>query len=121
MQWLCSSTGASRRDEVRRELAHGVRREQAAGILEVETVDVRAVGERRDALGVVRVRVDGADRVRQPDDDLLDALLARHPRDAAQRSRVVRGLGELEAADAVADDAAGTRGASRPRRTAARR
>ena len=64
-----------------------------------------AVGERGDALGVVRVRMHGADRVGQPDDDLLDALLARHPRDATQRLRVVGGLGELEAADAVADDA----------------
>ena len=105
MQWLCSSTGAPGRDEVRGELAHGVGRQQAAGILEVEAVDVRAVRERGDALGVVRVRVHGADRVRQPDDDLLDALLARHPRGAAERLRVVGRLGELEAADAVADDA----------------
>ena len=45
-------------DEVRRELAHGVGREQAAGILEVEAVDVRAVGQRRGALRVVRVGVD---------------------------------------------------------------
>ena len=66
----------------------------------------RAVGERRDPLGVVGVRVHGADRVREPDDDLLDALLARHPGDAAERLRVVGRLGELEAADAVAHDAA---------------
>ncbi len=96
---------APRRDEVRCELAHGVGREQAAGILEVEAVDVRAVRECSDALGVVRVRVHRADRVRQPDDDLLDALLARHPRGATKRLRIVGRLGELEATDAVADDA----------------
>src|SRR5581483_7552474 len=46
-----------------------------------------------------------ADRVGQPDDDLFDALLARHPRAAAQALRVVRRVGELEPPDAVADDA----------------
>ena len=48
---------ACRRGEVRSELAHRRRRQQAAGILEVEAVHVRAVGERRRTLGVVRVRV----------------------------------------------------------------
>ena len=94
------------RDEVRGQLAHGVGRQQAARVLEVEAVDVGAVGERRDPLGVVGVRVHGADRVGEPDHDLLDAFLAGHPGDAAERLGIVGRLGELEAPDPVAYDAA---------------
>src|SRR6185312_11283011 len=97
---------ASGRGEVRAELAHGVRRQKPAWVLEVEATDVGAVRERRDPLRVVGVRVHRADRVGQPDDDLLDALLAGDPGAAAQRLGVVRRLRELEAPDAVADDAA---------------
>ena len=63
-------------DEVRRQLAHRIGRQQPAGVLQVQAVHVGAVGERRRALGVVLVGVDGADRVRQTDHDLLDPLLA---------------------------------------------
>src|SRR5581483_11296784 len=98
--------GPPRRDEVRRELADRVRREQPAGVLQVEAVDVRAVGERGRAGGVVRIRVHGAEGVREPDDDLLDPLLARDARHTPERSGIVRRLRELETADAVANDAA---------------
>ena len=93
-------------DEVRRELAHGVRRQQPARILQVEPVQLRAVGEGGGTLGVVRVRVHLADRVRQPDHDLLDSLLPRDGRDPPQPGRVVRRVHDLDPPDAVADDAA---------------
>ena len=72
--------------EVRRQLAHRVCREQAAGILEVEPVHLGAAGERGGALRVVLVRVHRADRVGEADDDLLDALLPRHPREPPEAS-----------------------------------
>ena len=93
------------RREVRAELAHGVRRQQAARVLQVEAVDVAAVRERRDPLCVVRMRMHRADRVGQSDDDLLDTLLAGDPGGAPEGRRVVGGLRELEAADSVAHDA----------------
>ncbi len=92
-------------DEVGCELTHGVRRQQPAGVLEVEPVQLRAVGEGGGALGVVRVRVHLADRVRQPEHDLLDVLLPRDGGDPPQPRRVVRRVHDLDPPDAVADDA----------------
>ena len=104
MQWLCSS--ALRRpdggEEVRGQLADRVRRQQPARVLEVEPVHLRAVGERRGALGVVLVRVDRADRVREPDHDLLDPLGPRDRRQMAQTRGIVGRVGDLEAPDPVA-------------------
>ena len=97
-----SSSGGG--DEVRRELADGVGCEQATGVLQVQPVHLGAVGERGRALGVVLMRVDRADRVRQADHDLLDALGLRHRGDPLEPIRVVRGVGDLEAAQSVADD-----------------
>ena len=96
---------AGRSDEVGRQLAHCVGREQPAGVLEVEAIHVGAVRERRRALRVVRMGVDGADRVGEADHHLLDSLLLRHARDPAQSRGIVRRVGDLEAPDPVAHDA----------------
>ncbi len=95
--------GAGGRQQGRRQLAHGVRREQPAGILQIQPVHVRAVGERRGPLGVVVVGVDVADRIRQPDHDLLGALGPRHRCQPSQPLRIVRRLGDLDPANPVAD------------------
>jgi hypothetical protein len=56
-----NGTAAGRRDEMRGQLPNGVGRQQPAGILEVEAIDVSAVGQVGDALRVVPVGVDLAD------------------------------------------------------------
>ncbi len=95
---------AGRRPEVRCQFSHRVGCEQAPGILQVDAIHLRAMGQRRGALRIVRVRMDLADRVRQPDHDLLGSFGARHRGEALELGWVVRRLGDLEAPDAVADD-----------------
>ena len=95
---------AGGRQQVGRQLPDGVGREQAARILEVHPIHLGAVGERGRALGVIGVGVHGADRVGQPDDDLLDPLLASHRGQPPDARRVVGGIGDLQPADAVARD-----------------
>ena len=92
--------------EVRRELADTGRGQETPRVLEVEPVHVGAVGERRGALRVVRMRVHFTDRVGETDHDLLGSLFAEDLGHAAQPLRVVRGVGDLEATNAVAHDAA---------------
>ena len=89
-------------EQVRRQLAHRGRGQQPAGVLQVQAVHVGAVGQRGRPLGVVVVGVDRADRVREPDHDLLDPLLARHPGQPSEPRRVVGRVGDLKAADPVA-------------------
>ena len=96
------SGGAQRRHE----RAHALGREQPAGILEVEHVDVGARGDLARARGVVLVGVHRADAVDEADEHLVGALLLGDARDAQVGLDVVHRLRDPDPADAVADDAA---------------
>ena len=86
---------------MRGQLADRVRRQQPARVLEVEPVHLLTAGERRGALGVVLVRMDLADRVREPDHDLLDPLGPRDRREVAQTPGIIGRVGNLKAPDPV--------------------
>ena len=104
MQWLCSS--ALPRPEAARKCGASSRTasggQQPARILEVQAVHLHTVGERRRTPGVVLVRVDLADRVREPDHHLLDSLGAGDRRQMAQARGIVGRVGDLKAPDPVA-------------------
>jgi hypothetical protein len=69
LERLVADLGQDRRDQRPR----AARGEQAAGVLDVERLDVRARRHRPRGFGVVRVVVDRADRVDQRPDHLLAA------------------------------------------------
>ena len=96
---------ARRRQEVGRELADGVRRQQPAGVLQVERVHLGAARQRPQPLGVVLRGVRRADRVGEPDHHLVEAGLAGDVREPDQPLRLVGGIDDLEPAEAVAHHA----------------
>ena len=108
MPWLCSSTGRGAKPS-RNSGASSRRRvdvDEPARVLEVQAVDVGARAHRPRPLGVEGVGVDGADRVREADHDLLDALGLREPRHLGEVGRGVHRVGDLHAPQAVAHHAA---------------
>ena len=88
---------------MRRQLADRVRGQEAAGVLQVQAIHLGAAGQRGRVLGVIGVRVHVADRVREPDHDLLEALGAGDRGQPSQTSGVVGRVGDLQPPQAVAN------------------
>jgi len=96
----------SGRTQRRHQRAHALGREQPAGVLEVQDVDVCARGDRSRAGGVVAVRVHRADAVHEADEHFLRLLLLRDARDTQRGLDVVHRLRNPDPPDPVSDHAA---------------
>ncbi|HEY0745059.1 MAG TPA: hypothetical protein VGD63_00055 [Steroidobacteraceae bacterium] len=88
----------------RKQRARAIRREQSAGIFDIEGIDVGAGGELASTLDVVSIVVNRTQREYKRHDDVFAPTTLHHGRASDVRVRIVHRICQTKTADAVADE-----------------